>query len=272
MSSEKQFEFHQLFIPSGRSFFANLQANIFSFLSGNNTLDPFIREFGSIYEAVKDRERSILDIIESKDRDTVDLQKEVTRLVEQSLCGKHIRSRGRDFLESIDGRRIAVANSSSGQQELLPLIILLTALPNMLSSNMSSTVSGYTVYIEEPEAHLFPSSQRSVIELIATVFNYCQDNLQFFITTHSPYVLTSINNLLQAGIMYESGSSAVMTQLEQIVPRYKALRTSEVSAYVLETGKCTSIICPETGLIDAKIIDSVSDDLAIEFDRMLDLT
>ena len=269
MSLEKQAKFNQLFIPSGRSFFANLQANLFSFLSGSNTLDPFIREFGSIYEAVKDRERSILDIIESKDRNTVDLQKEVTRLVEQSLCGKHIRSRGRDFLESSDGRRIAVANSSSGQQELLPLIILLTALPNMLSAN-----SGYTVYIEEPEAHLFPSSQRSIIELIATVFNYCQDNLQFFITTHSPYVLTSINNLLQAGIIYSDPdrNSAVLTQLEQIVPSYKALNTADVAAYVLENGKCTSIMCPETGLIDAKIIDSVSDDLAIEFDRMLDLT
>jgi AAA15 family ATPase/GTPase len=40
--------FNQLFIPAGRSFFSNLQSNIFSFLSSNNVLDPFLREFGSI--------------------------------------------------------------------------------------------------------------------------------------------------------------------------------------------------------------------------------
>ncbi len=44
---------------------------------------------------------------------------------------------------------------------------MLAALPFLASPR-----SGQTVYIEEPEAHLFPSAQRSVIELIATVFNF----------------------------------------------------------------------------------------------------
>ena len=256
--------FSQLFIPAGRSFFANLQSNIFSFLSSNNALDPFLREFGSRYESIKRARLRSRSRIEEKD--TKDIQEEINRLIEKSLCGKHIREKGKDFLEVVDGRRISVANSSSGQQETLPLTIMLAALPFLVSPR-----AGQTVYIEEPEAHLFPSAQRNVVELIATVFNYRKEQLQFFITTHSPYVLTALNNLLQAGLLYEESSRDVQHQLEKIVPRYKSLDIADLSAYVLMDGKCRSIVCPDTGLIDAKVIDSVSDDLAIEFDKLLNL-
>lgn len=259
----KEAAFTQLFIPAGRSFFANLQSSIFSFLSSNNALDPFLRAFGSTYESIK----GVRFRFKDKSDGTKDIQDEIDRLIEKSLCGKHIHEKGKDFLEIADGRRISVANSSSGQQEMLPLTIMLAALPFLTSSRY-----GQTVYIEEPEAHLFPSAQRSVIELIATVFNYRKEKLQFFITTHSPYVLTAINNLLQAGLLYEEASQDLLPQIEKIVPKYKALNTSDLSAYVLANGECSSILCADTGLIDAKVIDSVSDDLAIEFDKLLNLT
>jgi len=257
--------FSQLFIPAGRSFFANLQSNIFSFLSSNNALDPFLREFGSKYESVKRirfRSRSKIE-----EKDTKDIQDEINRLIEKSLCGKHIHEKGKDFLDVADGRRISVANSSSGQQETLPLTTMLAALPFL-----STSTAGQTVYIEEPEAHLFPNAQRNVVELIATVLNYRKEQLQFFITTHSPYVLTALNNLLQAGLLYEESSTEIQTQLEKIISRYKALDISDLSAYVLMDGKCSSIVCLENGLIDAQVIDSVSDDLAVEFDKLLSLS
>ncbi len=260
----KEAAFNQLFIPAGRSFFANLQSNIFSFLSSNNALDPFLRAFGSTYENIKNARLRFRNRLEEKD--VREMHDEINRLIERSLCGKHVHEKGKDFLEVADGRRINVANSSSGQQETLPLTIMLAALPFLVAPR-----SGQTVYIEEPEAHLFPSAQRNVIELIATVFNYRKEKLQFFITTHSPYVLTALNNLLQAGILYEESSQDILHQLEKIVPRYKALTTSDLSAYVLANGKCSSIICSDTGLIDAKVIDSVSDELAIEFDKLLSL-
>jgi len=253
--------FNQLFIPAGRSFFSILQINIFSFLSSSNALDPFLREFGSIYENIKSARLISRGRLEKKD-----IQEEINTLIEKSLCGKHVHEKGKDFLEVADGRRISIANSSSGQQETLPLTIMLAALPFLASSPI-----GQTVYIEEPEAHLFPSAQRNIVELIATVFNYRKEQLQFFITTHSPYVLTALNNLLQAGILYEESSRDVQYQLEKIVSRYKSLDVSDLSAYVLMDGKCSSIVCPETGLIDAKVIDSVSDDLAIEFEQLLNL-
>ncbi|MEG4839574.1 AAA family ATPase [Microcoleus sp. B9-D4] len=256
--------FNQLFIPAGRSFFSNIQSNIFSILSSNNTLDPFLRSFGSTYEGIKNL--GIQYEVDVEDKYTKDILEEINRLIEQSLCGKHIQEKGKDFLEVADGRRISIANSSSGQQETLPLTIILAALPLLASPPV-----GQTVYIEEPEAHLFPSAQRNIVELIATVFNSRKEQLQFFITTHSPYVLTALNNLLQAGLLYEESSEDIQHQLEEIVSRYKSLDVSDLSAYVLMNGKCNSIVCPDTGLIDARVIDSVSDELAIEFDQLLNL-
>jgi AAA15 family ATPase/GTPase len=257
--------FSQLFIPAGRSFFANLQNNIFSFLSSNNALDPFLREFGSTYESIKRVRLASRGRVGEKDGKDIQ-QEEINRLIEKSLCGKHVHEKGKDFLEVADGRRISIANSSSGQQETLPLTIMLAALPFL-----SSLRAGQTVYIEEPEAHLFPSAQRNIVELIATVFNCRKEQLQFFITTHSPYVLTAFNNLLQAGLLYQESSEDVQDKLEKIVSRYKSLDVSDLSAYVLMDGKCSSIVCPDTGLIDAKVIDAVSDDLAIEFEQLLNL-
>ncbi|MEB3231408.1 MAG: ATP-binding protein [Leptolyngbyaceae bacterium] len=262
----REVAFDQLFIPAGRSFFANLQSNIFSFLSNNNALDPFLREFGSIYENMK------LIRLRARRRDKeVDekekyIREEINRLIEKSLCGKYIHEKGEDFLEVTDGRRISVANSSSGQQETLPLTIMLSMLPLLVSS------AGRTVYIEEPEAHLFPDAQRNIVELIATVFNSQSEQIQFFITTHSPYVLTAFNNLLQAGILYKEPKMGVLDKLQKIISKYKSIDVSDLTAYALSDGECKNIICPETKLIDAKMIDSVSDELAIQFDELLELT
>jgi hypothetical protein len=261
---QREAGYAQLFIPAGRAFFANLRTDVVSFLSSNKNLDPFLREFGYVYNETKDL---LIDINSSNisRKEIRLLYEEVNLLNEKSLCGKYHTDQGEDYLLMRDGRQVRVANSSSGQQEILPLTIVLVVLPYW-TLNL-----GHTVYIEEPEAHLFPNAQRNIIELIATVFNFPKTNLQFFITTHSPYVLTSINNLLQAGFLYQDATPETLAKLKQIIPQFKSLNTSDLSAYMLEDGESRSIISSETGLIDASIIDSVSEDLAIEFDQLLDL-
>ncbi|HEY9811851.1 MAG TPA: AAA family ATPase [Halomicronema sp.] len=254
----KEAGFFQVFIPAGRSFFAQFESSIFSLLESNSVIDPFLIAFGSWYQMLK---RISVLMKQDDSPEGKEINNKVYKIIEETLCGEYIHKNGKDFLKTTDGRLINVANSSSGQQETLPLLIMLAALP--------FAMRGQTVYIEEPEAHLFPSAQRNITELIATVFNSRKEQLQFFITTHSPYILTSINNLLQAGSLYEQSIS--LDELEKIVPRYKALMLSDLSAYALENGKCTTIVCPDTGLIDANVIDSISNDLAIEFDKLLNL-
>jgi predicted ATP-dependent endonuclease of OLD family len=258
----REVSFQQIFIPAGRALFAFLQRNIFTFMLSKNEIDPFFKHFGSIYENMKN-----IWISQIRNR-TNKIDREIDNLIKTVLCGQYIHDKGEDFLESEDGRRIGIANSSSGQQETLPLAIILTTLPFITSDRI-----GKTVYIEEPEAHLFPSAQRNIVELIATIFNYHEESdFQLFITTHSPYILTAINNLLQAGLIYRNSEQEIIEKLEKIVPRYKALITEDLAAYEVANGKCKNIICSETGLIDAHAIDAVSDELAIEFDNLLNLT
>jgi predicted ATPase len=52
--------------------------------------------------------------------------------------------------------------------------------------------------VEEPEAYLFPVAQKQIIDLIALLAN--QNENQVIVTTHSPYILSSFNNLLYAYI------------------------------------------------------------------------
>lgn len=256
--------FTQLYIPAGRSFFAHLKNSIFTFLSENNTVDPFLADFGTFYE--RSKSPMLLEIINDEALEQQELSKETNLLNEKILCGKYLQKNGEDYLQLAEKRTIEISNSSSGQQETLPLIIILRRL-----AFEQIGISGSSVYIEEPEAHIFPTAQKNIVELISTVYNARKDSLQFFITTHSPYILTAFNNLIQAGILAVDATEEKIEQISQHVPKSRFLNPDEVAVYSLENGYCKSIIDEETGLIDANIIDEVSNELAIQFDELLDL-
>lgn len=256
--------FTQLYIPAGRSFFANLKSSIFTFLSESNAVDPFLIKFGTYYERAKSPIGRTL--LSRKTTKNPDLYNDIASLNKKILCGKYLQKDGEDYLEINERRVINIANSSSGQQETLPLAIILGTI-----AFSNPRVGGNSIYIEEPEAHIFPAAQKSIVELISTVYNARKDNLQFFITTHSPYILTAFNNLIQAGILAEGATKKKIEEISQHVPKTRFLNPNEVAVYSLEDGYCKSIIDEETGLIDANIIDEVSNELAIQFDELLDL-
>ena len=89
------------------------------------------------------------------------------------------------------------------------------------------------------------------------------------ITTHSPYILTSVNNLLQAGKLYGTASAEAKKRVAQIVSPSSILKPGEVAFFALENGGLKSILDPETGLINGAAIDQVSNDIAVQFDKLL---
>ena len=221
-------------------------------------------EFGNYYEKAKSpTSRSFLNY---KAREQDNLFNEINSLNKNILCGTYLQKDGEDYLELNKNRRISVSNSSSGQQETLPLAIILRTM-----AFSSPEIGGNSIYIEEPEAHIFPSAQKSIVELISTVYNARKDSIQFFITTHSPYILTAFNNLLQAGILSIDATEEKIEEISRYVPKTRFLKPGEVAVYSLENGYCKSIIDEETGLIDTNIIDEVSNELAIQFDKLLEL-
>jgi hypothetical protein len=98
-----------------------------------------------------------------------------------------------------DGREISPVELSSGQQELLYLLHLIKYLPDT-RFHYGKSIS---VHIEEPSAHLFPQEQKDTIEYIAGMYSLIKgedaNTCRFFITTHSPYILNTINNMLKKG-------------------------------------------------------------------------
>lgn len=243
---------HQLFIPAGRSFFANLENNIFSFLSSNNQLDPFLTNFGSYYESIKDIRHRPFPTRLRKDERYSKIKEITDDYTRRIIRGNYKREKRKDFIITTDSRRIPLATSSSGQQETLPLLLILGYL-----AERSHAITRETVYIEEPEAHLFPRAQKDITEFIALVHTL-NAGVQTFITTHSPYILTCLNNIIQR-FELTGGDS----------PYIPSITSNDVSAYALSKSGAVDLVDSETGLIDAHLIDEVSEELAEEFESLL---
>ncbi len=251
----------QYFVPAGRSFFANIQSGIFSFLSDNRSLDPFLIEFGSFYENFK---RFAFDIENDKKR----TKDEFDSLIYQIMNGTYLREKDKDFLIHNDSRKVNLSNASSGQQETLPLVLILRTLTNFRFGNSGG--GGVTLYIEEPEAHLFPIAQKRIVQLLARTFNTIDSNFQIIITTHSPYILSSFNNLIEAGkIIHEQNK--LSDKVYKIIPKQEVLNPDELVAYSLNKGEKSVLIDEETKLISQNILDMVSDEIALEFGKLIDL-
>jgi len=158
----------------------------------------------------------------------------------------------------ITGRKIPLSALSSGQQELLPIV---TVLPWF-----SGGKNGSLCYIEEPEAHLFPSTQSLLVQALVIAAH----STSLVITTHSPYVITKINNLLKAGSLGRKQNENLRKQLEAQIPRRAWLTPKTVRAYAMKDGVLTSILADD-GLIDADYLDSISSDLSCEFSSLLEI-
>lgn len=249
--------YSQFFIPAGRSFFANIQKSIFSFLSDNRSLDPFLIEFGSFYENLKR--------FYNRETNTDKVDKEFEEIISKILNSKYLREKEKDFLIHNDNRKVNLSNASSGQQETLPLVVILRVLNELHFSG-----SGATIYIEEPEAHLFPIAQKAMVKLLARTFNNKSSKFQIIVTTHSPYILASFNNLLQAGRLTKLKPSEAK-KISKVVPIQEQINPDLLSAYSLNLGKKDELLEGETKLISQTILDSVSNEIAVEFGDLLDI-
>ena len=119
--------------------------------------------------------------------------------------------------------------------------------------------------IEEPESHLFPETQKAVVELISLVKNGSNKAL---ITTHSPYVLGSVNNLLYADHISNGSNDAA---IESVIPKYLWLSFDALGAYYLEEGKPKDITAKGFEDIDHDVIDGVSGVLNEDYEKLMDI-
>lgn len=105
--------------------------------------------------------------------------------------------------------------------------------------------------IEEPEQNLFPLAQKSLVEYLVRG-TLRSEGSSLLMTTHSPYVLASLNNLIYAG---EHGN---IEGVDQVVDKDVQIKCSNISANFFHDGVCESIIDKALCNIDPKAIDSCS--------------
>ncbi len=108
---------------------------------------------------------------------------------------------------------------------------------------------------------------------MAAVLNIRPLSLQLVITTHSPYLLASFNNLIYAHQLAETlrDQPAKLKALYKVVPKNQQLALADVRVYGFENGKVKALIDEETGLLTADLLDSASDVTADQFGDLMAL-
>lgn len=161
-----------------------------------------------------------------------------------------------------DGKQVPIRlnNSSSGQQEAIRILqdIFLLLAEKQKSLRI----------IEEPEAHLFPVAQKLIVEILAYYTNLGNE---LIITTHSPYILTVFNNLLFSQRVADKCENA-KPEIEKLIDSEIWIKQDGFSAYSLASNEdriyCENIINPKTGLIQQNYLDTVSEVLSNDFQKL----
>lgn len=255
-------EEESLFIPAGRAILTSLVEQL-PFFERGSKIDLLTREFAKEVLSVRpyfDKKDGVFvyeNASRLKDKAILEFVNAAKNKTQAILKGEYRRENDEEriYLSSSD-HYVSLSHASSGQQESLWILMLI--LIRILDR------SKVFIVIEEPEAHLFPDAQKEMVELIALFCNVQTDN-KALITTHSPYILTSLNNLLYAyGVGKDDPQGA-----KKIVDMPFWLDPSRVAAYFIENGRLESIM--NDGLIQAERIDEISNKINIQLDQLYDL-
>lgn len=244
-----------IFIPAGRSLLATLSDQL-QFINPRN-LDFLMRTFLDKINILRPIfNKSLSDIIKERRLLTqYDIDYNKTRLAEEIISkilkGKYQYDKDGEKIFYETNKYVKLNFSSSGQQESLWILLLLFIV--ILEKQNVFMV------IEEPEAHLFPEAQKEISNLIALMSNV--ENSQVIITTHSPYILASLNNLILA---HKVGSEN--TIVEERINKNLWINREKVYAALVTKGQVKDIIDNELNIIQQENIDSVSGTINDEFD------
>ncbi len=232
-----------IFIPAYREVAIVLKDKLFAVLQAKATLPDILTRFGTAF-------------LEARTKKTVYDYRDIF-----GVLYKH--NNGMDYIVLTDGKEILIEDASSALRNGVPMLVV---FDEVLNSNVR--LCPYLI-TEEPELNCFPETQEKLMRYF--IENIKEDEVyknRMLITTHSPYILTSLNNLMQA---FQTGK-VEPEKADAIIPKQYWLNPDDVSAFMLlKDGTCKDIINREEHLIAAEEIDSVSTKLNAEFEELLKL-
>lgn len=248
----------QTFIPAGRSFFTSIGKSIAAF-EHSRILDPMILRFGRFYASVRERR---FHMASSK------AQPLLNGRLDSLMSGALVFERNKEYLRTEDGRKVPFSAMSSGQQELMPLVLALKRRAVMLDMPDFQQM----LFVEEPEAHLFPAAQSSLVEVFVHFLAQSRGRAKMLITTHSPYVLAKLNNLIKAKEVAGTRKGTRRSlQVQEIIKEDYWLDGANLNAYAIISGRLERIQDVDDNLIEAEYLDEVSGSIAAEFSRLLEV-
>lgn len=239
-----------LYIPAERNFINIIKNASLNLLNNNVPIPKHILSFGAELEKSTIKE--------------IDLN-----FLQKNLFYKSIN--GEDRVFTSNDHSIKLTEAASGIQSVLPILI-----PILYKKNLSGHQS---FVIEEPELNLFPTAQYELVKLLessrtesiwedhGTIHTY---------TTHSPYILSALNNLLYArkvkNLFHQDNENDIMILRSKVESIISAdIDKLYFTAYQIFEGKAKSIFNEATGLIHENFIDEASDKIGDDFDALLEL-
>jgi predicted ATPase len=232
-----------LYILAERNLVGNLSESLASMLTAQVPLPKPMMEYMSMFERAK------------KEYPTYNIP---------FFGVKFIKKEGRERIE-LQGKNkdLPLSACSSGLQSAIPMLMVIDYALKMECFD--------AFVIEEPEQNLFPENQFEVLGFITSKF-WVKEQCQFVITTHSPYMLSSLNVLMLAYRLHQNED--VREQVDEIVKPGFTVNPDNVSVYSLyPDGEeyCKSLISEKTGLVSVNELDSVSEIIGDDFERLYSL-
>lgn len=250
-----------IYIPAGRSLLAVLseQLDVVNVKALDLPMHDFVRKIRELKPRFNKRlEEVVSDYFKSVKgnvKKNTDIENAL-KIIKKILRGEYINDEDGEKL-FIDGNSwIKLLFSSSGQQEVLWIL-------NMLFVSILENKRTFFI-IEEPEAHLYPLAQRYIMEFIALTSNVTKS--QMFITTHSPYILTSTNLLIHSGLV----ENYVKDSKNSVIEKKYRLHSDTVKSYRLSLEKKSFYsIMDDYNFINTDEIDEVSDVINEDTDKLI---
>lgn len=250
-----------MYIPASRSLLSIIKYNSFnSDILESLKIDNYFKSLGNIF----------LDAIEY-------LTKQISNSDIDDLLIQHIKSdlslnlkikNGEIFFETKNDNGKAVLflrDLSSGQKEAMPIYITLSYI---LSKYKEMTNH---ITIEEPEAHLHPHGQYNITKYISKVVNELNTQNGYstvVITTHSPYIVSSVNHLMMVNDLYnqldQNTDKKYIKTFETTIAKNEMLDKNKVSAYKLTVHNKKQTSIAEQIIVDDLISQEELDGTIIE--------
>lgn len=230
-----------LYILAERNLVGNLSESLASMLTAQVPLPKPLMEYMSMFERAK---------------------KEYPSYNIPFFNVKFVKKNGKERIELVGkDKNLPLSACSSGLQSAIPML--------MVIDYALKTDSFNSFVIEEPEQNLFPQNQFEMLGFVTSKLWHPSQRRQFIITTHSPYLLSSLNVLMLAYKLHHI--EEVREEAEKIIVPGYTVNPDDVSVFALDPNSdvyCKSLISEKTGLVSVNELDSVSEVIGNDFDKL----